>query len=161
MRKFDLDGSGALEYPEFRKMWLYCCNPFTELKNRGVSFSRFARAPGLRVILEEIVIREEQKELRAMAEAHAHHNFLLERKRRLRAIQRAFERAQDELSECLDLAGQVRFVYNNDLFLGFCFLLLLMDFPRFAADPPLTVQASPIILKDPRAFGNSFGILLF
>ena len=108
MRKFDTDGSGALEYPEFRKMWLYCCNPFTELKNRGVSYSRFARGASLRVVLEEIVIREEQLELRAMAEAHAHHNFLLERKRRLRAIQRAFERAQDELAECLDLAGQVR-----------------------------------------------------
>ena len=40
-------------------------------------------------------------------QAHAHHNFVLERKRRLRAIQRAFERAQDELAECLDLAGQV------------------------------------------------------
>eukprot|EP00946_MAST-07B_sp_MAST-7B-sp1_P003074 g3074.t1 len=107
MRKFDLDGSGALEYPEFRKMWLFCCNPFEELKKRGIPYSRFARAAGLRVTLEEAVIREEQLELRAMAEAHAHHNFLLERKRRLRAIQRAFERAQDELAECLDLAGQV------------------------------------------------------
>ena len=40
-------------------------------------------------------------------EAHAAHNFLLEKKRRMNAIQRAFERAQDELSSCLDLAGQV------------------------------------------------------
>ena len=46
MRKFDLDGSGSLEYAEFRKMWLYCCNPFTELKARGISYSRFARAAG-------------------------------------------------------------------------------------------------------------------
>jgi Ca2+-binding EF-hand superfamily protein len=107
MNKFDTDGSGALEYPEFRKMWLFCCNPFAELRQRGIKFGRFLRKPQARVILEAAVIHEEEQELRAMAEANAAHNFLLEKKRRMNAIQRAFERAQDELAACLDLAGQV------------------------------------------------------
>jgi Ca2+-binding EF-hand superfamily protein len=82
MNKFDFDGSGALEYPEFRKMWLYCCNPFAELRQRGIKYGRFMRKAQARVVLEAAVIAEEELELRAMAEAHAAHNFVLEKKRR-------------------------------------------------------------------------------
>ena len=62
MRKYDADGSGALEYPEFRKMWLFCCNPRTELTARGIKFSRFDRRAGLRVVLEKAVLAEEALE---------------------------------------------------------------------------------------------------
>ena len=88
-------------------MWLYCCNPFAELRQRDIKFGRFMRKSQAQVVLEAAVVKEEEFELRAMMEAQAAHNFSLEKKRRLNSIQRAFERAHDELASCLDLAGQV------------------------------------------------------
>ena len=46
---------------------LLCCNPFTELRARGIKFGRFMKKMQARVVLEQAVLREEAMELRAMA----------------------------------------------------------------------------------------------
>ena len=48
MLRYDYDGSGALEYPEFRSLWFEVCNVRKELRTRDIRFSRWSPRCALR-----------------------------------------------------------------------------------------------------------------
>ena len=61
-KRFDLDGSGFIEYPEFKRMWLLCCDVKEELLKRGYEVGKHTSVMVLRRRLEQLVDEEEEKE---------------------------------------------------------------------------------------------------
>jgi hypothetical protein len=58
------DGSGTIEYEEFRKVWSRVSNVRQELINRGVTdFPKWAPKATLAQMLEDIIIEEEKREV--------------------------------------------------------------------------------------------------
>lgn len=59
------DGSGSIEYEEFRKVWTKFANVKQELLNRGITdFPKWAPRSTLENLLEETLIEEEKREVR-------------------------------------------------------------------------------------------------
>jgi alpha-tubulin suppressor-like RCC1 family protein/Ca2+-binding EF-hand superfamily protein len=106
-RKYDLDNSGSIEYPEFRAIWLRFCDAKRQLKLRRYPLSRFATKPQMRRILDKILRQEEEQEAKAIAEAKIWYEWLHEIRRRRAALVRAKLRGHQELGQCLDTAGTV------------------------------------------------------
>ena len=61
-RKFDEDGSGTMDYEEFKQCFLSCCNVKKELQDRDLSFPKFATRMELERILEKALNGEEDAE---------------------------------------------------------------------------------------------------
>jgi len=67
--KYDKDGSGEIDYAEFRQIWLAVADVRKELGDRGVDIPKFATRRQLQRMLEKCLDEEEEAERRAMAEA--------------------------------------------------------------------------------------------
>ena len=67
--KYDKDGSGEIDYEEFRQIWLAVSDVRKELADRGVDVPKFATRKQLQRILEKCLEEEEETERRAMADA--------------------------------------------------------------------------------------------
>ena len=105
--KHDLDASGTIDYPEFRKIWLLLVDPKEELRKRNFPVPKWAFKSTLRETLEDAVRKEDNDQVKALAQADHWYNWNLDLKRRRNAIRRAYERYEDELMAAMDLAGVV------------------------------------------------------
>ena len=103
----DLDASGAIEYKEFREIWLKIVNLKEELKKRNLPVPRWTLKSTLRESLEDAVIKEDEMQEKSLLEADHWYKWNLDLKRRKCALARAFERLEDELTSAMDLAGEV------------------------------------------------------
>ena len=66
--KADADGSGSVEYHEFKKIWLEIVNPRKELEKRDVELPLFMTPWALKEKLAEVVEAEEDQEAQAAVE---------------------------------------------------------------------------------------------
>ena len=69
--EYDKDGSGSIDYDEFRHVWAIVANVRQELANRGQKFSKFVPTYILRRRLKKILDEEEDRESEALAHAKA------------------------------------------------------------------------------------------
>eukprot|EP00953_Heterococcus_sp_UTEX-ZZ885_P027104 14588-Heterococcus_DN1.PRE.4 len=160
-KQYDTDGSGTIDYEEFKKIWVRHANvrktscyhvynhysisihtpinantssklllvlaalttTHQELTDRNVKVHKFATAKQLERRLAAILDEEDDREVRALAEADrwARWQALLRGKRTAHA--RAKRRAEAELKSALDAAGSV-YVFGAG------------GFSEFAAEPP-------------------------
>ena len=67
----DADGSGTVEYHEFKKVWLDLVNPRKELEKRDIELPLFMTPWALKAKLAEVVEAEEDQEAHAIATAEA------------------------------------------------------------------------------------------
>ena len=106
-KKYDIDKSGTIEYPEFRAIWLRYCNVRKQLKLRKYPIGRFDTNGYLRKVLDRLLRHEEEMEAQAIAEATSWYESVHEMRRRRFSITCCKETAFDSLATCLDMAGTV------------------------------------------------------
>ena len=106
-KRSDRDGSGFIDFQEFRQIWLKITDPRKELKDRGIEVPALATRQQLIRLLDEVLTEEETKEANAIEEAERYREeqAVLQEKRKF--IDDAKERSYVELSEALDNGGQV------------------------------------------------------
>jgi len=106
-KKYDTDGSGFIEYSEFRKIWLQLSDLRGELRRRGVTYSKHVPKAVLMRRLEELIDEEERQEEKALAQAKLWKEWQFDQQEKQEAIEKARRRAEQELMSALDVAGQV------------------------------------------------------
>ena len=106
-KKFDKDKSGYIDYNEFRKIWIHLSDIRGELLKRGYHFSRSTPKAVLLKRLEQILEHEEQLEEQSLAQAKAWRDWKRDQHTKEKHIIKAKKRANDELLNALDIAGQV------------------------------------------------------
>ena len=106
-KEYDKDGSGSIDYDEFRHIWAMVANVRQELANRGLKFSKFVPTFVLREKLKKILDEEEDKESEALVHAEAWKEWqdALTEKKKLFAEARVI--ADNALALALDAGGQV------------------------------------------------------
>jgi hypothetical protein len=67
--EFDYNFTGKIDYVEFREIFLRICDLRKELEDRGIDLPTLIRKKTMRKMFREVLIEEETKERRAMAEA--------------------------------------------------------------------------------------------
>lgn len=60
-KRYDMDKSGFIEYPEFKKIWVRLSNVKKELTDRGVKIPKLATQWMLARMLEQIIDAEEER----------------------------------------------------------------------------------------------------
>ena len=105
--RYDNDGSGFIEYDEFKQAWLRLTNPKKELEDRGLQIPTLATRPQMIRMLDDILKEEEEKEKIAILEAKRWREEQLILQYRKKYIDRALWRSHEELSAALDAGGQV------------------------------------------------------
>jgi len=105
--KYDADGSGSVEYKEFRTAWLQLADPKKELSAREIEFNKYAPPFQLRKQLKEVIMDEEEEEAHAQAVAETWKQFQIDKIQKDEDSHLALKRANDELCNALDAAGQV------------------------------------------------------
>ena len=105
--KADADGSGSVEYHEFKKIWLELVNPRKELEKRDVELPLFMTPWALKEKLAEVVEAEEDQEAHAIATAEAFRTHMINLAQKKVDVAAALKRAHIELGNALDVAGQV------------------------------------------------------
>ncbi len=105
--KYDADGSGSIEYSEFRQAWLGLADPKKELAARGIQFNKYAPPFQLRKQLNDVIVDEEEAEAHAQAVAETWKQFQKDKIQKEADAHGALKRASDELCNALDAAGQV------------------------------------------------------
>lgn len=103
----DLNKTGAIDFDEFRECFLKICDLRSELEERGIDAPTFARKITLMNMLRPILIEEENKEKRALAEARRYKKWMLSVRDKKKILQYASFRAYQELRNALDTAGHV------------------------------------------------------
>jgi len=106
-KRYDKDGSGFIEYNEFKQAWLRLTNPKKELQDRGVQIPTLTTRPQMIRMLDDILKEEEVKERIAISEAKRWRDEQLLLQYRKKYIDRALWRSHEELSAALDAGGQV------------------------------------------------------
>ena len=102
----DADGSGTVEYHEFKKIWIDLCNPRKELEKRDVAVPLFMTPWALKQKLAEVIDEEEDKEAHAVASAEAWRKHQINLKQKKIDVAAALARSRVELGNALDVAGQ-------------------------------------------------------
>jgi len=105
--KYDADGSGSVEYKEFRTAWLQLADPKKELSAREIEFNKYAPPFQLRAQLKQVILDEEEEEAHAQAVAETWKQFQKDKIQKDIDAHAALKRANDELCNALDAAGQV------------------------------------------------------
>ena len=103
----DADGSGTVEYHEFKKVWLDLVNPRKELEKRNIELPLFMTPWALKAKLAEVVEAEEDQEAHAIATAEAFRTHMQNLAQKKIDVAAALKRAHIELANALDVAGQV------------------------------------------------------
>lgn len=67
--EYDYNYSGKIDYVEFREIFLRVCDLRKELEDREIDLPTLIRKKTMRKMFREVLIEEETKERRAMAEA--------------------------------------------------------------------------------------------
>eukprot|EP00949_MAST-11_sp_MAST-11-sp1_P000971 g971.t1 len=105
--RHDRDGSGTIDYHEFREVWLSTCNPRKELEGRGVPVGKYTTRFQLINKLRKVLDEEEEKEEKAQATAAKFALYQKDLHQKKIDAAAAVKRADEELSNALDNAGQV------------------------------------------------------
>lgn len=106
-KHFDYDESGDIDYEEFREAFLMACDLRRELEDRGIDAPSFTGKKKLMNILRPVLIEEEGRERRALAEAKRYKKWMLAVRDKKKILQQAHFRAYQELRSALDAAGHV------------------------------------------------------
>ena len=96
-----------IDYVEFREIFLNVCNLRLELEQRDIDVPSLVRKKVLRNILREVLLEEERKERKALAEARRFKKWVLNVRDSKKILQKAEFRAYQELRNALDCAGHV------------------------------------------------------
>lgn len=105
--KADYNLLGKIDYVEFREIFLKVCDVRKELEDRGVDTPALIRRKTLVKMLREILVAEEIRERKAIAEARRYKKWVLEVRESRKIMQKAQFRAYYELRCALDAAGHV------------------------------------------------------
>eukprot|EP01038_Epipyxis_sp_PR26KG_P010397 gene10397-13965_t len=105
--KFDLNNTGTIDYEEFREIFLRVCDLRKELEDRDIDVPTFIRKKTLRNLFREVLIEEEIRERKALAEAKRYKKWVLNIRDSKRLLKKAQFRAYQELKSALDAAGHV------------------------------------------------------
>ena len=114
-KTIDINGTGSIDYEEFREVFVRQCNIRDELESRGVDVPSFVRKKTLQNMLRNMLIDEEKRERLAIAEAKRYKKWLLAVRGKKRVIREAKFRAYQELRQALDTAGHV-YVFGSGSF---------------------------------------------
>lgn len=117
--EFDLDKTGAIDFDEFRDCFLRTCDIKHELEERGMDAPTFARRIILMDMLRPVLIEEENREKRALAEAKRYKKWMLAVRDKKKILQNAHFRSYQELRAAMDAAGHV-YVFGNGTANQFC-----------------------------------------
>ena len=105
--RHDRDGSGTIDYHEFREVWLSACNPRKELEGRGIPVGKYATRFQLVSKLRKVLDEEEEKEEKAQAAAAKFAVYQKDLHQKKIDAAAAIKRADEELCNAMDNAGQV------------------------------------------------------
>lgn len=105
--KADFNLLGMIDYEEFRDIFIRVCDLKRELEDRGIDTPSMIRKKTLRQMLREILLAEEVRERRALAETRRYKKWVLAIRETKRIMQKAEFRAYYELRSALDAAGHV------------------------------------------------------
>ena len=105
--EFDLNNTGSIDYDEFREAYLRACDIRRDLEDRGVDVPTFARRIVLMDMLRPLLVEEEGKERRAIAEAKRFKEWMLAIRDKKKVLQLANFRSYQELRSAMDAAGHV------------------------------------------------------
>lgn len=106
-KQFDFNNTGSIDYDEFREVFLIMCDVKKELRDRGIDVPTFARRKTLVATLRGMLLEEEDKERRAVAEAKRFKKWVLAVREKVKVLQLAGFRAYQELRNALDAGGHV------------------------------------------------------
>ena len=106
-KQFDYNNTGSIDLDEFREVFLLMCNIKKELLDRGVDVPTFSRRVTLMDQMRALLIEEEDKEKRAVAEAKRYKKWILSVREKKKALQQAGFRAYQELRNAMDAGGHV------------------------------------------------------
>ena len=106
-RKCDLDKSGYIEYPEFKRAWLRLANTRMELENRGIDIPTLATKSQMIHILDKALDEEERQERLALEEAKRWRLKQDRLKQKREYILKARHQARVELCSALYLGGLI------------------------------------------------------
>lgn len=148
--KYDKDGSGQIDYEEFKMIWLEVANLRKELSDREVKYPKFATKGQLMRIMKKVLDEEEEAERHALAEADQHKRWqkILKEKRKLTNAAR--RRALLELRTCT-LKKKRKRVIAREKTRSLCFSIkkhghiLITTFAPFATErtnPPVNERES-------------------
>lgn len=105
--EYDYNYSGKIDYVEFREIFLRICDLRKELEDREIDLPTLIRKKTMRKMFREVLMDEEFKERRALAEARRYKQWILNIRESKKLIQKAEFRAYQELRGALDSAGHV------------------------------------------------------
>lgn len=105
--KADYNLLGMIDYEEFRDIFIRVCDVRLELEARGIDTPSLIRKKTLRRMLREVLLAEETRERRALAETRRYKKWVLAIRDTKRIMQKAEFRAYYELRSALDAAGHV------------------------------------------------------
>lgn len=106
-RKFDYNETGSIDLEEFREVFLIMCDVKKELAERGIDVPTFSRRVTLMDQLRGLLIDDEEKEKRAVAEAKRYKKWIMSVREKSKALKQAAFRAYQELRNALDAGGHV------------------------------------------------------
>ena len=104
---FDTDKTGTIDYNEFREAFLQVCDIKGEVQERGEVVPTFTRRKVLVDLLRPLLIEDEDRERRALEGALRYKDWIFSVRETRRRIDLSRFRAAHELSNALDLGGQV------------------------------------------------------
>ncbi len=113
--KYDLDKSGFIEYPEFKKAWLRLANTRKELEDRGIDVPTLATRFQMINMLEKTLEEEEKQEKLAIEETKRWRRNQERLKLKREYILKAKHQAKVELCNALDAGGSVCVFGNGTL----------------------------------------------
>ena len=103
----DYNGTGSIDWHEFRTLFIQHCDVRKELEDRGIDLPAIAPKKAMRKQLLIILVDEEIRERRAMAEAERQKLWTSLVRDKKRFLQEASFRSYRELRNALDAAGHV------------------------------------------------------
>ena len=105
--KFDFNQTGSIDYYEFRDIFFLVCDVDLELEHRGIDVPSFTSRETKVNMLKPLMLEEEEKERRAVAEAKRYKTWLQQIREKRKLLTKAGWRSIFELKAAFDAGGQV------------------------------------------------------
>ena len=105
--EIDYNNTGSIDYFEFREIFFMVCDVKAELEQRDITVPSFTSRETLVKMLRPLVIEEEEKEMRAIAEAKRYKTWLQSVREKRKYLTKAEWRACYELKQAMDCGGHV------------------------------------------------------
>ena len=106
-KSVDYNGTGSIDWPEFRELFVQHCDVRKELEDRNVELATIMPKRMMQRQLRSILLDEEVRERRALAEAQRQKLWMFLVRDKKRFLQEAQFRAYRELRTALDASGHV------------------------------------------------------